>query len=108
MHQHSTSYAPCLIAACEIADFLIGEGLVPAALAGVAPPLIPAPLAAEMAAVQEAARPMCVLTASSHNVPGGQLHFQPQSCGNDRIGVVPLERWDVEEAPLDNPAGTYC
>ena len=97
-----------MTAASEIADFLIGEGLVPAALAGVAPPLAFAPLAAEMAAVQEAAHPMCVITASSHIVPGGQLHFQPQTCGNDRIGVVPLQRWDVEEAPFDNPAGKCC
>ena len=55
--------------------------------------------------MQEASRPLCIITASSHAVPGGQLSFQPGTAGNDRIGTVPLERWDVDIAPLDNPAG---
>jgi hypothetical protein len=55
--------------------------------------------------IQEVGRPLCAITSSSHSVPGGQLSFQPGTAGNDRIGMVPLERWDVELAPADNPAG---
>ena len=55
--------------------------------------------------LQEVGRPLCAITSSSHSVPGGQLSFQPGTAGNDRIGMVPLERWDVELAPADNPAG---
>lgn len=58
--------------------------------------------------LQEVVRPLCAVTSSSHRVPGGQLSFQPVTAGNDRIGVVPLERWDVEVAPADNQAGEYC
>lgn len=48
---------------------------------------------------------LCVITASAHSVPGGQLGVHPGPCGNDRISTVPLERWDVELPPSDNPAG---
>lgn len=53
-------------------------------------------------------RPLCAITSSSHSVPGSQLSFQPGTAGNDRISMVPLERWDVELAPADNPAGGQC
>lgn len=96
-------------AAGEIADYLLAEGLVPAAVASLATQLAPAPAAAPLAAVAEqAARPLCAITASSHTVPGGQLGFQPGAAGNDRISTVPLERWDVGLPPADNPAGALC
>lgn len=69
--------------------------------------LAAAPLAAELAAAQAAAaRPLCAITGSSHTVPGGQLGYRGGlPGGNDRISVVPLERWDVDLAPGDAPAG---
>ena len=45
---------------------------------------------------------VCVITSSSHNIPQGSLHIQTKA-GNDRISFVPLERWDVDECPIDNP-----
>jgi acyl transferase domain-containing protein len=47
-----------------------------------------------------AERPLCVITASACSAPGGNL--APQSTkGNDRITLVPLERWDVGPPPAD-------
>ena len=46
--------------------------------------------------------PMCVVTSAAHEVPGGSLNLQFQN-GNDRITLVPLERWDTDISPLDNP-----
>ena len=43
----------------------------------------------------------CLITGSSHLVPGGNLRWRQ---ANDRILVVPLERWDIDIAPSDNPA----
>lgn len=55
--------------------------------------------------VQEPARAVCTITAAAHAVPGGQLSLQPAYSGNDRISVVPLERWDVQLPAADNPSG---
>lgn len=48
-------------------------------------------------------RPFCVITASACAAPGGSL--TPQAAkGNDRIALVPLERWDVGPPPADAAA----
>lgn len=45
-------------------------------------------------------RPFCVITASACAAPGGSLATQATK-GNDRITLVPLERWDVGPPPAD-------
>lgn len=98
--------------AAEIADFMLAEGLAPAAaaVAAVVPLpaqlVVPAPVA-EIVQEPAAARPLCAITAAAHAVPGGSLTFQPGSAGNDRITPVPLERWDVEASPADSPGGEW-
>ncbi len=96
------------LAAAEIADFLVGEGLVQAAAtsAAAAATLAVAPQASALVAAASAAHAWAVITitASSHDVPGGQLGFSA-AAGNDRITPVPLERWDIEVPPADAPTG---
>ncbi len=48
-------------------------------------------------------RPVCVITASACAAPGGSLAPQATK-GNDRITLVPLERWDVGPPPADAAA----
>jgi len=45
-------------------------------------------------------RAFCILTASACAAPGGTLVPQATQ-GNDRIALVPLERWDVGPPPAD-------
>jgi len=85
----------------EVTDFV--AELVDAAKGsnGLAAPLNAEALAPAPLLDQE--RPVVVITASSHTVPGGDLSHRPAH-GNDRITLVPLERWDVDSPPPDNPA----
>lgn len=105
LHPCARPHVP--VAAAEIADFLLSEGLVQAAPAALPAPTAAAALVAatELGSLPAPARPLCAITGSAHSVPGGQLAFQPGTTGNDRITPVPLERWDVELAPADAPTG---
>jgi hypothetical protein len=80
------------------------EGLVPAAISSKSSQLAAVTAGTEL---QVSERPLLAITSSSHCVPGGQLAFQPNLSGNDRVGAPPLERWDVEVAPSDTPTGMH-
>jgi acyl carrier protein len=82
----------------EIADFVVSSGLAP--VAGLAP----YPTATAGGALAAAPARSCVITAAAHRVPGGKLGFSVRA-GNDRVTRAPLERWDVDLAPPDNPLG---
>ena len=47
--------------------------------------------------------PLCIVTSEAHEVPGGSLNIQSRH-GNDRISLVPLERWNIDYGPLDIPS----
>ena len=100
----TTSCMHPLHAASEIAQVLTAEGLLPA---DVAVPHSALPLVGADQASANATRPLHVITSSAHSVPGGELSYHSM-LGNDRIGVVPLERWEVDAAPPDNPTGKIC
>ena len=57
--------------------------------------LAPVPIAPE--------HPLCVITSAASSVPGGTL-VPRLARGNDRITLVPLERWDVDVASVDVPS----
>ena len=42
------------------------------------------------------------IVSSSHRVPGGVLQPQASTLPIDRVTPVPLDRWDSNQAPLDN------
>ncbi len=86
----------------EMADFvaeLVGTdtSIAATAIGGVqqAESVVLAPLPA-----LPAERLLCVITASACSAPGGNLALQSTK-GNDRITLVPLERWDVGPPPTD-------
>jgi acyl carrier protein len=91
----------------EIAEYLLhsapgpSASLLAAAAAAATRPLVPALLPD---AGQHQAAAVKVITAAAHKVPGGSLHYTPAQ-GNDRIGLVPLERWDTDTPPPDVPSG---
>jgi len=43
----------------------------------------------------------CGITSIAGIVPGGDLEYTNYK-NNDRITIVPLERWDIDQAPTDN------
>jgi len=57
---------------------------------------------AELVSFESKRRPVHVITASSHAISGGSLRYRVTG-GNDRIRMVPLERWDVDTPSLDAP-----
>jgi hypothetical protein len=67
--------------------------LAPRVAAAVALAPAPAPAAA-------AGEPVVLVLATAHRAPGGALECGPAALlgGGDRVRVVPLARWDVEEA----------
>ena len=90
----------------EIAKFIaeVGGGAgvaasapVPASSMGVVPRSI------DHALSPAAPEPsICSIVSIAGAVPGGDLAYTSHR-GNDRIDTVPLERWDVDQAPFDNP-----
>lgn len=97
--------------AAEIAAFVLANDWAPTFAAAnmeqTALLPVPPPAAAIGHVVDAAApQPVCAITASAHSVPGGKLVWQ-EVMGSDRITCVPLERWDVEAAPTDNPRGGF-
>jgi acyl carrier protein len=59
------------------------------------------PAAAMQLAPAAPARQVCVVTGAAHAVPGGALDWRPAG-GNDRVELVPLERWDAGPPPADD------